>query len=883
MSWTLLLNSLVVGLGTTLLALGAGLLVALAVAAASRGRGLLLGGAAACLALPPFLATNAWLDVTADWRGLMSPEVVERGSLFLTTLTLASLLWPLTTFLVLGAWTKLQPELLEADPQLRGTRLLRGLLLPAAHAELTVAAAITLTLALANFTVPVLFQVRVFTEEFWIRFNTQFDTVGALRATWSLLIVPLLLLWLMRHRDSAWPRLHAASLPDVLRQQLGAWRNLGCAFAVAWLALALAFPFARLIFATRTWTELPSALAAGHAALLNTVLTAVGTATVVTAWALWFATLGCLPRKPKPHQAARRFAGQTAHGSSPATGSLWITRLAWLPFLLPGVFLGVALIALLNRPAFTVIYQSLGIVFVALVVRYFAPGFSVIAGAVRSADTLLADAASSLGASRWQAFRDTIWPQIVPSVATAWYAVYLLCLWDVETVVLIQPPGGETLALRIFNLLHYGHGSQVNALCVVMVGLAVMPLVLWGIVKKLKVQSSKLKAGLTFGALSLVLGAFSGCSPASDASSTPLNSKLFSAVQVIGSRGVAPGQFNKPRSLTCDRDDNLYVADITGRIQKFSPDGRFLLQWQMPQTDLGKPKGMGLDNEGQVLVIEPHYMRVNHFTTNGELVRQWGLKGTNVGEFILPRGVAQNARGEFFLSEYTLVDRVQRFAFLPVAADVKEGRPESQRASKPDSRLPAFGLSGLPVPLKEFSPDGQSEPPHVRCYVAGVWGTPGNGPGQFNRAEGLCIGRHDEVLVADSCNHRVQVFDRDGKFLRAFGKAGSNPGEFSYPYDVRVDPSGNQFICEFGNSRITVLDAQDRVIEVIGEAGAAPGKFANPWSIALDSQGNLYVADSQNHRVQKLVRKKSVASNQSSVIQFARSQDAHPSNLNTDH
>jgi ABC-type Fe3+ transport system permease subunit len=182
MSPTLLLNSLAVGLGTTLLALGAGLLVALAVAAASRGRGFILGCSAACLALPPFLATNAWLDVTAGWRGLMSPELVERGSLFLTALTLASLLWPLTTFLVLGAWTKLQPELLEADPQLRGTRLLRGLLLPAARAELIVASVINITLTLANFTVPILFQVRVFTEEFWIRFNTQFDLAGALRA-----------------------------------------------------------------------------------------------------------------------------------------------------------------------------------------------------------------------------------------------------------------------------------------------------------------------------------------------------------------------------------------------------------------------------------------------------------------------------------------------------------------------------------------------------------------------------------------------------------------------------------------------------------------------------------------------------------------------------
>lgn len=457
MSLTHLLNSLAVGLGTTLLALVAGLLVALAVAGASRGRGLLLGGAAACLALPPFLATNAWLDVTADWRGLMSPEVVERGSLFLTALTLASLLWPLTTFLVLGAWTKLQPELLEADPQLRGTRLLRGLLLPAARAELTVAAAITLTLALANFTVPVLFQVRVFTEEFWIRFNTQFDLAGALRATWPLLLAPAGLFWLLRRNEVAWPRLHRAGLPPMLAHQLGGWRHSSLTFAVGWLLLALAFPLGRLAVSARTWTELPGAVAAGHAALLNTLVTAFGTATVVTALALGFT----------------------------AVGAFCIGRLAWVPFLLPGVFLGVALIALFNRPAVSAIYQSLAIVGLALLVRYLAPGMSVIAAGVRAAEPLLAEAASSLGASRWRVFRDTMWPQLGPTVLTAWYAVYLLCLWDVESVVLIQPPGGETLALRIFNLLHYGHAAQVNALCVVMVGLAVAPLAAWAVGRRL--------------------------------------------------------------------------------------------------------------------------------------------------------------------------------------------------------------------------------------------------------------------------------------------------------------------------------------------------------------------------------------------------------------
>ena len=48
----------------------------------------------------------------------------------------------------------------------------------------------------------------------------------------------------------------------------------------------------------------------------------------------------------------------------------------------------------------------------------------------------------------------------------------------------------------------------------------------------------------------------------------------------------------------------------------------------------------------------------------------------------------------------------------------------------------------------------------------------GNGPGEFNRPEGLCVDKQDRLYVADSCNHRIQIFDPQGKFLRTYGKAG---------------------------------------------------------------------------------------------------------------
>jgi DNA-binding beta-propeller fold protein YncE len=304
----------------------------------------------------------------------------------------------------------------------------------------------------------------------------------------------------------------------------------------------------------------------------------------------------------------------------------------------------------------------------------------------------------------------------------------------------------------------------------------------------------------------VALLALVGCEQRETSTQTLLRSSIFSHVEVIGSRGTGAGQFNKPRSLALDTNDNLFVVDMTGRVQKFSSDGKFLLSWQMPETEIGKPKGMDRDRDGNIVILEPHYQRVNHFTPDGQLVAQWGVKGTNAGELTLPRAIAVDTKNNVIVSEYTLVDRVQK-----------------------------------------FSARGE------RCLA--TWGTQGLAPGQFNRAEGVGVDAHDRIYVADSCAHRIQIFSNDGKFLRAYGKAGDAKGELNYPYDVRVDEQGRQYVCEYGGSRLQVFDANDRPLEIIGKPGGEPGEFDKPWSIAFDSKGNLYVADSMNHRVQKLVRR----------------------------
>src|SRR5262249_40047509 len=236
-----------------------------------------------------------------------------------------------------------------------------------------------------------------------------------------------------------------------------------------------------------------------------------------------------------------------------------------------------------------------------------------------------------------------------------------------------------------------GHNAQVNALCLSLLAIALAPLLIWNTF--IWLRSRALRDALLAVA---VVSLGSGCSRSISSDRTPIDSKIFGEVQIIGHRGVGVGELNKPRSVAVDDLDNLYVTDMTGRVQKFSSNGVFLLSWQMPQTDKGRPKGMCNDRQGGIVVNEPHYSRVNHFSPDGKLLAQWGIHGTNGGLLTFPRSVAVNSRHEIYVSEYGLVERIQRFT------------------AHGEKFLTSFGHAGT-------------------------------GPGEFNRPEGLFIDSQDRV------------------------------------------------------------------------------------------------------------------------------------------
>jgi hypothetical protein len=284
--------------------------------------------------------------------------------------------------------------------------------------------------------------------------------------------------------------------------------------------------------------------------------------------------------------------------------------------------------------------------------------------------------------------------------------------------------------------------------------------------------------------------------------------------KVWGRRGMLPGRLNKPRAITIDREDQIYIVDMTPRIQVFTGEGEYLRGWQTPASANGRPSGLSFDNEGNLLVADTHYFRVLTYQPDGKLLDDrtlGGQCGSGPGQFNFVTDALQDSHGNYFVAEYGEYDRIQKFT--------------------PDRK---FLLQ---------------------------WGSHGNELGQFLRPQKMAIDKEDLIWVTDACNHRVQVFDARGseaRLVKHWGIHGKLPGQLNYPYDILLDPAavncqadGCVYLCEFGNHRVQKFTRDGQFLGLWGENGRRDGQLDQPWGITRDSRGRMYVLDTYNHRVQR--------------------------------
>ena len=227
-----------------------------------------------------------------------------------------------------------------------------------------------------------------------------------------------------------------------------------------------------------------------------------------------------------------------------------------------------------------------------------------------------------------------------------------------------------------------------------------------------------------------------------------------------------------------------------------------------PSGALDQPIGVDVSPMGHVYVTDA-LQRVVRFSSQGEILGQWGREGSGPGEFGNAVGVAVGRDGAVYVSDYDN-DRIQKFT--------AEGE-----------FLLEFGRSG-------------------------------SGPAEFSAPAGLAVDRDGFVYVADFYNHRVEAFREGGSFQRAIGHSGRlGPRALHYPTGVAITSQRELLVADAYNYQLQWfdLDEDGQPTRRVGyhlfwlwprPVSSGAGFFV-PTDVAVGPDGTVHVADSGNHRV----------------------------------
>ena len=158
-----------------------------------------------------------------------------------------------------------------------------------------------------------------------------------------------------------------------------------------------------------------------------------------------------------------------------------------------------------------------------------------------------------------------------------------------------------------------------------------------------------------------------------------------------------------------------------------------------------------------------------------------------------------------------------------------------------------FVIHRGPMPLMEFDPEGN--------FIRGF------GDGLFDRPHGLRIDAEDNIWATDVAGHVVYRFNPAGRLEMVLG-CKNRPGEwhdyghlrlFNEPNEAVIGPSGDLFVLQGhgkGESLVLKFDRDGNFIKTFGRKGKGPGEFDLPHSLVFDAAGLLYIADRNNARIQ---------------------------------
>jgi len=328
------------------------------------------------------------------------------------------------------------------------------------------------------------------------------------------------------------------------------------------------------------------------------------------------------------------------------------------------------------------------------------------------------------------------------------------------------------------------------------------------------------------------------------------------------------------------------MAGVPAYAQKDVPEIRFDSipnALQLPAgLYLGEVGGVATNSRGDIFV----YTRTGHPTVTIGTARPFAHGGWRLLQFdrngVFVREIGKNSYGFMFASQVRVDPNDNIWVVDQMTNMVIKFDPQGRVAM-----LLGRKAESVPVPARPpAAGDGSGQPTDL-----------------FDRPTDVAWDAAGDIFVADGLgNARIAKFDKDGKFVKSWGKKGTAPGEFANVRSIAVDAQGNVYAADGGNKRIQVFDnngsfktafanvgnAQalcltkgpnpvlyasnsnppddiDRDGEIykmrldgtmagkFGRAGKLPKEFGTVNAIDCRIENTLYVGEIGNLRVQKLV------------------------------
>lgn len=293
----------------------------------------------------------------------------------------------------------------------------------------------------------------------------------------------------------------------------------------------------------------------------------------------------------------------------------------------------------------------------------------------------------------------------------------------------------------------------------------------------------------------------------------------------FGQFGGGPGDFNGPEGVAIAPDGSVFVADsFNSRVQKFSRSGTTVTFQQSFGTygsangQFDMPTGIAVDVDGWIYVADHDLHRVQVFDSSMAHRYTWGTFGSTPGAFKNPDGIAVSASGTVYVVD-SVNNRVQYFTrsgtylggWGTAGAGAGQFNIPRQIAIAPDGGVLVTDQNNGRVQM--FSATGT----HITTLGAG-----GTGPGQFQFPVGVAVDRNNHVFVVDRYQNNLERWisppaPATSAYVSSFGSDGSGPGAFDDPHGAALTRDGYLVVADTGNNRIQMFDlCSDRFVDVSG-------------------------------------------------------------------